>query len=626
MIKIWINFVALLFCLHVSSQTVPVRIIPLNLSQVSVGGYIGDKINACIENRVKAQQVDELTYPFRHREETRYWQTEFWGKWCTSAVAAYQYSKDPELQKVIDKALEQIISSQSGNGYIGNYADTAHLCGWDVWGRKYTLLGLIACYDMTKSKNAIDAAKKLLDFTLTEIGPGKADINKAGYFRGMPPGSILEPVVLLYNRTGEKKYLEFARYIVQQWENPDGPQLISKALQGIPVAERFPLKNNAEWWTWNNGQKAYEMMSCYDGLIELYRVTGEKSYLQATEAAVKNIIDEEINICGSGAARECWYHGQSSQAYQAVQTMETCVTMTWMKLLLNIYKATGNLKYIDQFEISMYNALLGSMSAQGNTFSQYTPLCGFREESPAQPGMKYLHCCLANGPRAVMLIPAACYLETSEGIMINLYTQSKAEFSLNETKLNLEQETDYPKSGKITILVKPEKAAEFGIFLRIPSWSKQNKLTVNNEEVSIEARTGYVELKRRWIPGDKIVLILDMRGRIIPSPDHSKHFIAIMRGPIVLTRDTHSDTTVDADELASPVRNEENYIDLKETTKPNDVWMAFTGQFVVGSFLEGTKGRPVPLTLCDFASAGGGWNSKSRYRVWIPQLVNPSSE
>jgi len=118
-----------------------------------------------------------------------------------------------------------------------------------------------------------------------------------GNYRGMPSSSVLEPILFLYHHTRENRYLSFAKYIVEQWETPDGPGLISKALNGTAVADRFPFPSS--WWSYENGQKAYEMMSCYEGLLELYRITGQPEYLKAVELAVQNIMDTEINLAGS---------------------------------------------------------------------------------------------------------------------------------------------------------------------------------------------------------------------------------------------------------------------------------------------------------------------------------------
>ena len=103
------------------------------------------------------------------------------------------------------------------------------------------------------------------------------------------------------------------------------------------------------------------MMSCYEGLLELYRITGEPSYLKAVEMAVRNIIESEINIAGSGTAFECFYNGAKYQTEPTYHTMETCVTMTWMKLCFNLLRLTEKSMYADQIEKSTYNALMASV-------------------------------------------------------------------------------------------------------------------------------------------------------------------------------------------------------------------------------------------------------------------------
>lgn len=112
-----------------------------------------------------------------------------------------------------------------------------------MWGRKYTMLGLLAYYDLTGDKKALDGAVRLADHLLTQI-PAVRQIERTGIYRGMSSCSILEPIMLLYNRTLDEKYLDFARYIVDRMESADGPQLIAKALDGVPVSERFPARRS----------------------------------------------------------------------------------------------------------------------------------------------------------------------------------------------------------------------------------------------------------------------------------------------------------------------------------------------------------------------------------------------
>ena len=177
---------------------------------------------------------------------------------------------------------------------------------------------------------------------------------------------MLEPVIGLYRRTAEDAYLRFANNIVEQWETDQGPKLISMALDNIPVAKRFPPPQN--WWSWENGCKAYEMMSCYEGLCELYRITGKAEHLQAAVNTWQSIQATEINIVGGAAHMECWYGGRQIQTVPAIHMMETCVTVTWIKFCSQLLRLTGDPRYADAIEKSIYNALLGAMTPDGHDF------------------------------------------------------------------------------------------------------------------------------------------------------------------------------------------------------------------------------------------------------------------
>src|SRR5271157_1149417 len=137
------------------------------------------------------------------------------------------------------------------------------------------------------------------------------------------------------------------------------------------------------------------MMSCYIGLLELYRETGRAPYLEAALLTHRNIRDTEINVAGSGSAEECWYGGRAKQAQPAHHMMETCVTVSWMHLCAQLLRLTGDPRYADDIETSAYNALAGAMTPDGSAFGKYSSLEGERELGPAQCGME-LNCCMAN--------------------------------------------------------------------------------------------------------------------------------------------------------------------------------------------------------------------------------------
>ena len=578
-------------------------------------GYLGQKIDLCINQRIKKQDVKELVDQFKSRKEIKLWQTEFWGKWVLSAIDAYVYTHDAELLSIIKQSVSGIMATQTADGYIGNYAPDSQLKDWDIWGRKYTMLGLLAYYDISGDKKVLDASKKLADHLLSQVGPEKANIILTGLYRGMPSSSVLKPMVLLYRKTGEKRYLDFAKYIVAQWETKDGPLLISKALEGIDVGYRFPHPKS--WWTWENGQKAYEMMSCYDGLLELYRVTGEPSYLKSVEMTVKNIIDTEINVAGSGAAVECFYHGAQRQTDPTPHTMETCVTFTWMQICENLLRLTANPMYADQIEKTAYNALMSSMKFDASQIAKYTPLEGYRIEGENQCGT-HINCCNANGPRAFVMLPKLACMTSQNEISVNLYGQSSSELQLNDkNKVKIEQTTSYPETDEIALTIQPEIPENFTIALRIPSWSTNTSLTVNGVVVENVKSGMYQKITREWKKDDKIVLKLDLTGRLITLNGYQ----AIMRGPVLLARDSRYEDGF-VDEVAQ-IKNQNNSVQLTTSVvKPENVWMSFTAPLVLGVNMEGDSKLPKPIHFCDFASAGNTWNKAIRYKVWIKKTVS----
>ncbi len=605
-------FFSLLFCaLSVTSMAQVVKDSPVRMVRMS--GYVGERIDACIEHRVKAQDVEHLVEPFRHQDEKSRWQSEFWGKWIQGAIASYRYNRDPELYQIIKNAAESLMETQLPSGYIGNYAPEYQLQAWDIWGRKYSALGLIAWYDLSADKDALDAACRLIDHLMTQVGPDTTNIVSTGFYVGMASSSILEPVMYLYNRTGKQKYLDFAQYIVSQWETPDGPQLISKAIADVPVANRFP--HPANWFSRENGQKAYEMMSCYEGLLELYKVTHNPLYLAVVEKTVGHIIREEINIAGSGSAFECWYGGKERQTLPTYHTMETCVTFTWMQLCNRLLQLTGNSLYADYIEKAVYNALMASLKADASQIAKYSPLEGWRHEGEEQCGM-HINCCNANGPRAFALIPGFAYQAQDDCIRINFYTPSDAYIWLKgKREIHIEQETNYPVEDTIRINIDPKRSTTFALALRIPAWSQIATVSVNGEPQSGVLQGAYYTINRKWEKGDQVCIRLDLRARLVEQNQAQ----AIVRGPIVLARDSRfNDGFIDE---TSQIVSKEGYVELTPVEAPAFAWMAFTAPMILGTDLEGNR-TPKQVHLCDFASAGNTWDKTQRYRVWLPKTLN----
>ncbi len=582
-------------------------------SSIAMTGFAANALDASYRNRILAQDVDRLIAPFNNRTETSMWQSEFWGKWITSAILAYRYKPEPQLKIILDHAVTGLIATQTADGYIGNYTQDKHLEGWDIWGRKYCMLGLLSYYDLTQDKKVLKSAAMLADHLIKELSDKKVLLVLKGAHRGMAASSILEPICLLYSRTGDKKYLDFAQEIVRQWETPDGPQLISKST--IDVSKRFPKTTN--WFSWEQGQKAYEMMSCYEGLLELYRITGKEEYKIAVEKTWQNILDQEINIVGSGSASECWFDGKGLQTIHIGHYQETCVTATWIKFSQQLLRLTGDAKYADAIETSWYNALLGSMFDDGADWAKYSPLEGQRLRGSEQCGMG-LNCCVASGPRGLFTLPISSVMSDKEGISINFFTEGNYHLLTPKgNKLEMIQQTDYPVSGDISLKVALQKKESMVIRIRIPQWSQRTELTINGENVKSIVPGEYIELSREWSSGDAIHLSLDMRGRTVRMGTLPEN-VAIVRGPIVLARDARLGLPP-VDATIQPLPDKEGFVDLKPVGSNQDgLRMTFKASFMPESNKE-SGSTPVEITLCDYASAGNTIDDHSWFRVWFPQ-------
>ncbi len=377
-----------------------------NIGETRLKGPLGERLDRMIERHVLGTDPNYITAPFMEKTETKgWWQTEFWGKWMHSAIPYSHYAPSDRMYNAIETGIGRILESQEPSGYIGNYPDELR-CGegWDVWGMKYTLMGLLHDYDneqrggfVSRMNVPLDAAKKLCDYVIAEIGPNGRrgrELWQTGNWSGYASSSILEPVVWLYRRTNEKKYLDFADYIVKGMTEPEkGPRLLDLALKGVSVADRNGYGNKPDahggYVMKHNRSKAYEMMSCYQGILdyveaksaELKVESGElRDLRKAAIMTAEDIVKEEINL-------------------------ETCVTTTWMRFCEKLLEVTDDPKWADELEKTFYNAYLAAMKMDGSEFAGYTPLSGNRWHGQHHC---YMHtdCCTANGPRGFL-----CFLK-----------------------------------------------------------------------------------------------------------------------------------------------------------------------------------------------------------------------
>lgn len=586
-------------------------------NSVQFRGWIGEAQAACKRGRLLGQKVPDLTQPFAVREEDRMWRCEFWGKWFTSAALGYRGQADPALRSMLDDAVRRLLVTQTPDGAITTYRPAAEFSNWDTWGRKYTLLGLLAYHDLTGDAKALDAARRHADRVLEHFAPGKANIAENGWWSGMAASSILEPIVLLYRRTGDARYLEFAEAIVRSWETPKGPDLVRKALNKVAVFKMFPGPDPKQKGYMSGGSsKAYEMMSCYEGLVELYRATGDPKYRTAAQWVFGNIRDTEITIIGSGSSWERWCNGRMRQAEAVPEWMETCVTVTWLKFASQLLRLTGDSSYADEIERSVYSPLLAAQKDDGTWWCHYNPLEGHREAAPEQCKM-HQNCCVANGPRGLMLVSALAVMSNPAGPVVNFYEPATATLPLASGKsVELEIQSDYPRSGDVDIAVRPQVAAEFTLSLRIPAWSRSAKVEVNGQAVSGVQPGTYARLSRKWQAGDKVHVTFPMPVQRVLDPGGSGR-VAITRGPVVFALDKRLSQPLPGAGPGTVVAEANGTVNAVAVRSglPKGIRMALDVPFDAG-------GKRVVLRFCDYASAGRTWSEDSTLRVWLPQPLD----
>lgn len=576
------------------SNKVADRLSPLPAGSLEWRGWLGQALHGSLERRLKRIRYGHLVDPFRWRNENDgRWRCEFWGKIVRSAVQTWRALPDPELRQLIQDTVADLLTTQRPDGSISSYPEERQTRDWDIWGRKYVMLGLLRYYREISPEPAVRRGLvRLADHLLSQVGPGHEDILHCGWHDGMAASSILEPMVLLHRLTGDRRYEDFARWIIARGGSARG-DIFAGARAG-----RLPKELG-------NG-KAYEMMSCFEGVAELYRTTGEAQLLQTVQALVTAIRQREIFVTGVGGLKdevgEFWDDGRFRQALPGGTggLGETCVTTTWVKLCTQLLRLTGDPSLADDLECSLYNGVLGAMRPDGGWWAHLnpTPLTGPASKIPAPdqlPGYGE-DCCLAQGPKALAMAPYIAVMRHAAGVTVNLYNDCQARFSLPDGQpAVLHLSGGFPRYGEVTIRLQlPPGAHRFLLQLRQPAWSRQTALSLNGAPLPVARPGTYLDLERPWQNGDTLRLHLDLSLQKIADPGGSAR-IALRRGPLILAQDSR------LGEVGAAVDARGGAM---ITTPP--------GFHLVCRLADGSS-------LCDYASAGGLFSPDNTLAVWLPE-------
>ena len=415
------------------------------------------------------------------------WRGEYWGKMMRGACLVYEYSEDEELYSILTATVRDMLTVAESDGRVSSFTRDTEFTAWDMWCRKYVILGmeyyLDICRDDALRGEIIGYISRAADYVLERVGDGKDKIKitrTSRNWQGMNSASILEPVVRLYNLTGEQRYLDFAAHIVD-CGGAECARVFDRAFDGLILPYQYGVA------------KAYEMMSCFEGLLELYRTTGIEQYKTAVVNFARGVIESEVSVIGScGCTDELFDHTKNRQTQKTEDIMqETCVTVTWMKFCSQLLRLTGDSIFADQMELSFYNAYLGTLNTEhkecpyimaknqrvGNDRPpMHTPL-PFDSYSPLTPGKRgkkvggmqffadnsYYGCCVCIGAAGVGVILKHAILRDDNGIAINFYENGISSLNVGGSNVTVKTETEYPASGTIKITVSSDAPASFDL-------------------------------------------------------------------------------------------------------------------------------------------------------------------
>lgn len=624
-----------------------------NGGSYSYKGFLDNAFSFVMENQLLNDELwARFVSQYRiHSDTDDGWRGEFWGKMMRGACFVYSYSKSEKLYKTLEKTVCDMMNAVQENGSASSYPKDAEFCAWDMWCRKYVLLGmqyfLEVCDDKKLSEKIVDSMCSQLDYIIENIGigEGKKPITSASTaWRGLNSSSILEPVVRLYVLTGKKSYFDFARYIVD--------------IGGTNVANIFKLAYNDEFLPYQYPvTKAYEMMSCFEGLCEFYRVTGVEWYKEACVKFANRVLETDFTIVGgSGCTHELFDHSTCRQANTTNGSvmLETCVTVTLMKFLFQMHLLTGDVKFADAFEISLYNAYLGAMNtekviepliirdhpdwtSEPLPFDSYSPLTsGTRGNGvgglKVMPDMHYYGCCACIGSAGIGLVPKMHLLTSKNGFVLNLFIDGKVESKTpNGNDVLFETSTNYPAGDTVRVKLALSSLERFSVCVRNPAWSKNTCVTVNGDDVDV--CNGYIDINREWSSEDEIVIKLDMRCQvvypvsygtdilmtdvvydgnyIIPKFDREdvllKKHLALRTGPLMLAQDRRLGYS--PDDPISVLVDENGYVAIEYDKN------GVTYPCIVGVNVPLKNGKTIKMT--DYSSAGKTMNDESKMAVWV---------
>lgn len=528
------------------------------------------------------------------------WAGEFAGKYLTSAVLALRLSEDERLRAYVSAFVRDLIATQDPDGYLGSAPRDQRLTGktlagdalWDIWGHYHCMLGLLLWHQDMADPAALAACCKAADLLCKRFLYGGEKVISAGAEEMNQ--SIPHVLCLLYEETGQEDYLRLARSVEQEWQIPPAGDYVRSALAG----QEFYQTPKPRW------ESLHDILA----IAELYYITGDDQYRRAFEHIWHSIARGDRHNGGGFTSGEAAVGNPYDR-----RAIETCCSVAWVALSIDMLRLTGDSCVADEIELSTFNAILGAQHPSGRWWTYNTPMDGLRKASAhdivfqAREGAPELNCCSVNGPRGIAMLSEWAVMLNGGGVTLNYYGPGTIRVAMpGDAWLTLTQETRYPQNGQVKLTLGLAQPQRFALNLRIPAWSEDTRVAVNDEELPPVLAGRYLTLEREWHAGDVITLWLDMTPHVWVGEREAAGKVSIYSGPLLLVYDRQYNAMNPADIPALSARNIQ-HIQFSAPGDEGQPWLQATID------CEG----PQELTLVDFASAGA---AGTPYCSWLPAL------
>jgi DUF1680 family protein len=449
-----------------------------------------------------------------------------------------------KMRATLKDWIPKILAAQHPDGYLQTaltLSDPKRYPGrWTPEGRGnhegyvagYFIEAAIHHYLMVKQKDArlYKAAQKLADCWCDHLGPAP----KKAWFDGHQE---MEQALVRFGHfvntmeNGEKgnRYIQLAKFLLDCRKN--GGEYDQSHL---PVARQYEAVGHA-----------VRAVYTYSGMADIAMETRDPDYLSAVRSLWDNIVNRKYYLTGGVGS------GETSEGFGPDYSLgnnaycESCSSCGEIFFQWKMNRIHHDARYADQYELTLYNALLGSMDLQGNNFYYQNPLDSYEARRP----WHICPCCVGNIPRTLLMMPTWIYAKAPDGLYVNLFVGGAVQLeNVAGVDVEMVQNTNYPWDGNVSITVNPKAARKFSVNVRVPnrnisalypSSPEINSLTslsVNGKNIKPIVKNGYAGITRTWERGDKIDLVFPMeiqRVKASNSIEADRGKIALRYGPLV---------------------------------------------------------------------------------------------